>query len=261
MRTEKVFVTPEMAKQWLSSANWKNRRLMPTVVARYACDMKLGFWALTHQGIAFRSDGTLADGQHRLAAVVKSEVGVWMLVTFGMDEPVVDLGNKRQPYHVAAFDEETEWMSAKTQAVAAFMLRDMLLPSQEPCPASRIIAYGQRYRKIIEDSFDMTRSNNGKVAAAGIRATYACALYAGVSEAVIQRFAYVLRTGNHDSPAEWAASRLREYLLTGSPWCDGPTRKATACKAHKALSAFANGYAMQKLTSPGYFIYPVPPEA
>jgi hypothetical protein len=46
--------------------------------------MLAGEWYETHQGIAFYEDGTLADGQHRLRAIVQSGVSLWMRVTWGM---------------------------------------------------------------------------------------------------------------------------------------------------------------------------------
>lgn len=50
-------------------------------VDKYASDMSHGRWMESHQGIAFDTNGDLQDGQHRLAAIVKSGVSVWMMVT------------------------------------------------------------------------------------------------------------------------------------------------------------------------------------
>jgi hypothetical protein len=47
--------------------------------------MRAGNWKLTHQGIAFNCDGTLLDGQHRLAAIVKSGKDIQMLVARGVE--------------------------------------------------------------------------------------------------------------------------------------------------------------------------------
>jgi hypothetical protein len=47
--------------------------------------MKGGSWRLTHQGIAFNCDGTLLDGQHRLAAIIESGIAVQMLVARGVE--------------------------------------------------------------------------------------------------------------------------------------------------------------------------------
>lgn len=84
MHTKVEIITPEIAKNYLAF-NSKNRNMRKSVVTQYAKDMAAGKWELTHQGIAFNCDGTLLDGQHRLAAVVESNCPVQMMVTRGVD--------------------------------------------------------------------------------------------------------------------------------------------------------------------------------
>lgn len=64
-------ITPEIAKRYLEH-NRCNRKMRPGDVNFYASQMRAGLWKLTHEGIAFDTEGNLADGQHRLLAVVKS---------------------------------------------------------------------------------------------------------------------------------------------------------------------------------------------
>ena len=52
--------------------NKHNRDFSLSKAQAYAQQMRLGYWRLIHQGIAFYPDRKLADGQHRLAAVVLS---------------------------------------------------------------------------------------------------------------------------------------------------------------------------------------------
>lgn len=77
-------ITPKQAEKYLQF-NTSNRTLRKTLVNTYAKDMASGNWKLTHQGVAFNCDGTLLDGQHRLAAIVQSGVAVQMLVARGVD--------------------------------------------------------------------------------------------------------------------------------------------------------------------------------
>ena len=46
-------------------------------------DMKAGKFILMPHGIVFLEDGTLADGQHRLLAIVECGIPQEMMVTFG----------------------------------------------------------------------------------------------------------------------------------------------------------------------------------
>lgn len=71
MQTQIIDVSPTLAQEWLKK-NVFNRVLSKNVVSKYAYDMKNNDWTLTHQGIAFDTDGNLADGQHRLQAVIES---------------------------------------------------------------------------------------------------------------------------------------------------------------------------------------------
>jgi hypothetical protein len=76
---EVVDITPDKAREMLTF-NTHNRPLREKVVNALADDMKVGSWAEDGQSIKFGKDGTLLDGQHRLAAIVKADVTVRMLV-------------------------------------------------------------------------------------------------------------------------------------------------------------------------------------
>lgn len=97
MKTNIVRITPAIAKAYLEK-NTVNRILRDSAVAYLANEMIAGRWKLTNQGIAFFEDGTLADGQHRLAAIVQSGVTVDILMTTGLSREVmsaIDTGVKR----------------------------------------------------------------------------------------------------------------------------------------------------------------------
>jgi hypothetical protein len=78
-----IEITPAQASLWLQN-NPSNRPLRESTVLAYAADMKDGNWVPTHQGICIDENGILIDGQHRLAAIVRSGCTVGMLVTRGL---------------------------------------------------------------------------------------------------------------------------------------------------------------------------------
>lgn len=91
-------VSPQCATRWLAENNTHNRPLRRRTVEKYARDMACGSWALTGEPIKFATDGTLLDGQHRLAAVVKANVTVLLFVARGITaeaQLVMDTGAKR----------------------------------------------------------------------------------------------------------------------------------------------------------------------
>ncbi len=92
-----VDVTPELAILWLK-ANGFNRDINPPVVYQYCNQMLAGRWRRTHQGLAFDTNGTLLDGQHRLLAVCMSKKTVPMMISIneaGENFEVIDSGKKR----------------------------------------------------------------------------------------------------------------------------------------------------------------------
>lgn len=90
-------ITPAQAKEYLNQ-NINNRKLRKTVVARYVKDMVNGDWQPGTSTIVFNGDGTLIDGQHRLAAVAESGVTIEMIVTRNAPSAAreaIDTGLKR----------------------------------------------------------------------------------------------------------------------------------------------------------------------
>lgn len=90
-------VTPAIAQDWLTY-NTLNRPLSEKTVAKYAEIMRSGNWKPNGDTVAFSVDNTLLDGQHRLAAIVKSGVTLEMIVVNNLEKDVFstkDTGRKR----------------------------------------------------------------------------------------------------------------------------------------------------------------------
>jgi hypothetical protein len=90
-------VDPTTAAEWLERSRG-NRRISQEHVTRLSDEMRSGRWQLTHQGIAFDSDGYLIDGHHTLWAVLLSGVTVDLMVTSNLRPEtirVIDTGKTR----------------------------------------------------------------------------------------------------------------------------------------------------------------------
>src|SRR4051812_21570608 len=84
MKTKKLVaimehVTPSKAQTWLNK-NENNRNMREGVAEKYAADMREDRWTECSAPIIFYENGDLADGQHRLWAVVESGKGQDFLV-------------------------------------------------------------------------------------------------------------------------------------------------------------------------------------
>jgi hypothetical protein len=99
MNTTLQLVTPQWAADVLANQNTHNRKLRKSWVEKLTRDITAGAFITTHQGIAFDENGTLLDGQHRLAAIVQANRPVNMLVTEG-----IKARHRVNGTHITAFD-------------------------------------------------------------------------------------------------------------------------------------------------------------
>lgn len=82
-------VTREIALEWLQ-LNKANREISNRAITNYGQMMKRHQWKLTHQGIAFDTDGNLQDGQNRLMAIADTGMPEYLFVFRNM--PVENFG-------------------------------------------------------------------------------------------------------------------------------------------------------------------------
>jgi hypothetical protein len=97
MKAELKTITPAMAQYILENGNTKNRPMNKHHVDSLAKEMSRGKWALNGDTICM-NQGQLIDGQHRLAAVVKSGVSIQTFVVEGVPFDVFqtkDVGKRR----------------------------------------------------------------------------------------------------------------------------------------------------------------------
>jgi hypothetical protein len=132
-------VTPRMAQQLLD-ANDHNRRVRPHLVDEYARDMSAGRWDTNGETIKISDEGVLLDGQHRLAAVVKADVSVEMVVVENLPEVMqetVDTGAKRMTSDVLTLrgESNTPILAAIAKKVMIFVRtgnKDVQVPYNKP---------------------------------------------------------------------------------------------------------------------------------
>ena len=96
-------ITPAIATEYLRANKSNFRKLNRTVVNRYADDMRAGRWELNGEAIVFDNNGILKNGQHRLAAIIASNMTVEMTVVRGVDQAVTayDLNSVRNATQIS----------------------------------------------------------------------------------------------------------------------------------------------------------------
>lgn len=100
MQFELKEITPAVAEALLQR-NTINRPLNKNVVFRYARQMENGDWKSNGEAIRIGADGTLLDGQHRLAAIVKTGLSIPLLVVSGLEKDVICTIDTGKPRSIA----------------------------------------------------------------------------------------------------------------------------------------------------------------
>lgn len=254
MRHEIAIVTPELARQWLEHNADFQRQLRPGIVGRYARDMANGEWNLTHQGIAFDTRGRLIDGQHRLAAVIKSQVDVKMMVV--RDVPAgafdhVDLGFARTTADVLKAQGEA-WITKEHIATARFMeagsyarITSMALSPFE------LRALVETHKNALNFVFqNLTRRVRGVTIAPAL-AAIAVAYYHETDRVRLADFIRLLVSGVAQDPArDSTAIRLREWLRDTSGVASAGARIEAFLKTQRVVKAYMTGESLTKLYTP-----------
>ena len=232
MKTELMVITPSPAKAWLEK-NHINRDLSDKTVSLYAREMLGGRWHTTHQGIALYKNGALADGQHRLNAIIKANIDIPMLVTTGLDEKsVISIDEMRARtiydilkmggYDITAKEVQTLRMAYEIDKVSA---EEILLLSQP-----------------VIDSLRFTSScfsKNSKGVNASLRACFLLAHHYGEDADRLVEFSEMFYSGVVKNEKDMAVIRIRDYLITSTLSRQGnKLRQHDFSKAQFALKKF-----------------------
>lgn len=149
--TEPVITIEEIdmhKAQEILGLNTRNRNIHERTVSRYANDMLAGKWEFTGDAIRINGDGTLIDGQHRLAAVIQasaSDPGLTVRTLVIRNLPArtqdfMDIGRKR---------------SVGDQVFMRGMRNSSLVAA-----SSRLILYYETYMKNPEVDFMRIRNSS-----------------------------------------------------------------------------------------------------
>ena len=252
-------VTPGKAKTLLN-ANRSNRTLRSGIVEKYANDMRAGAWTECIAPIVFYDDGDIADGQHRLWAVVESETTQRFLAVKGLDRKSglnIDTGLARSLVDNARISGTNEHLSNELISIArAFQIGEKVAPAQlsnadkialverwrEPCEWA--IAHGPKGRGI----------HMGPVVTAMARAF--------VHERNHERLAQwgaVMTSGLSEGMNDSAAISFRNWLLSNAGLATTNRYwRQTFLKAQNSIKYFVKGKALTVVKNIESETYPRP---
>ena len=250
MQMMKMNVTPEMAKSWLGSVNVANRSISPQAVRKYADDMVNGAWRQTHQNaIAFYDDGMIADGQHRLAAVVASGVSVEMFVATGLPREhsaVIDQGRPRSA--ADAIRIASDGAMEKYTAYAVAIVR-MVYAAEVQASASISVTRVWQLIEQMKDSIEYSCTSLVKAAGgtknAPTRAAVAVAAM-HLDHRKLDQFCRVLMTGMPECPLDQTVIAIRNRLMIETHKKGGSARIEIYKMVLRAIKAYDDGQILVK---------------
>lgn len=167
-------VTPELARQMLLT-NTHNRGSKPIGIKRLIFDLRGGDWQLTNQGLGFRADGTLIDGQNRLLAVIETGITITVLVVRGLNDKAqskVDRHTRRSLAESLLLSEDSVVAGRICEAARAGLIARTKVVSP---PDALVAQYIREHYDALEWASEMFRRRVRGVSRAPVLA--ACAEY------------------------------------------------------------------------------------
>lgn len=251
-------VTPKKAEGWLNGNN-SNRKLREGVAEKYAEDMRNGRWTECPVPIAFYVDGELADGQHRLWAIIEADVAIKFPIARGLSREAglnIDTGLTRSLVDNARISGADRDLSNELIAVA------------------RAIEDGQ------PGNTATTRSNSDRLAIVEkhrVAASWACqhgprgrglrnamtlgavgrAYYGERDHDRLMQFCNVMSSGHVlNAEADTAAITARMYLMARS--MNAGTWRDSFIKMQNAIRYFMRGQRLSVIKAVADEAYPLP---
>lgn len=250
-------ITPQIAQSYLD-LNANNRKITQHEVDRFAIDMKNNKWRLTHQGIAFDTEGFLLDGQHRLLAIIQSKATIRMMVTRNVPRDSndgVDGGRNRTVPDLLHYQGK----SARTVEVA---IATLLLPGalvNKRHSRIEIMESFYRHETAIRSVMGMFPKHKQRVTIKAVLTPMVRAWYV-VDREKLRRFAEVLFTGQRENDDEAVIIRFRDYLLLQKSVSGKDQVSDLYAKAERMLQAYLNGEAPGRVLTANRELFLLPGE-
>lgn len=209
-------ITPEIAKEYMKH-NKNNRTIKERAIQNYIRDIKSGNWQLSPQGISFKENGDLFDGQNRLLAVIRANQPADFYVTYDVPNgcTIADRGVPRSSADTLRIGGVSS-AAATTNGIscvnALFAMAGKLSVS-DSVRESFVIENESMICEAINLPARGPITKNKLCKKAPCMAATFCALYCDVPADTLVDFFTKVNTGFYDGVTEGSTSALRTYLL------------------------------------------------
>ena len=216
MKVSITNITPIMAAEFLEN-NKSNRKINKKQLEMIVRSIEADKWRLTHQGVAFYNDGELADGQHRLQAIVKTGRTLKMPVFTGIERDTdtilaIDCGKGRTVIDSASISG----LKIKPSDISVakgiqFGYKDRAfkkLSHSESCDLCT------KYFKELQNINTLFPKSKSFITLAPVKVAVIDSLASGVSMDVAKKFCDALVSGEYSESIFVNAVRLRSKLIS-----------------------------------------------
>ena len=252
-------ITPAVATDMLN-ANTLNRRLRPGVVEKYASDMRANTWTRCIAPVCFYEDGNIADGQHRLFAIIESNTTQFFFVIRGLDRTDgmnIDVGLNRSIVDNARISGLDPNLSNTLIGVARGVEMGDCMGGGKSLSNSGKMELVHKHREA--STWAMHNGPRSKFLRNGlVLSAIARAWYVETDHAKLKRYCDVLQSGFADGTVESAAIAMRNYLLAkGSASSTNALWRDTFLRVQNSISYFMRGRALTIIREITDEVYPL----
>lgn len=255
MKFEEMTITPDMARGYLE-LNRVNRTLNKGRAKQYAEDIKAGKWELNGEAIKFYDDGSLADGQHRLAGIIIADTPIRTVVITELPKEIAvqDRGRNRSVADVMQLKGMQKDI-ANNRTIAMAKLHYSVQKNITNVSDGMVERFIEKNEDLIRELVNMSKSyakgssKGVNVDAAVIKLPCFYAVNSGeCSKDQIRLFLKVLKTGIPNALNQSAALVCRNDIISGAISTRGSTenRKIAVFQIEKAIQDFITGYPRKK---------------
>lgn len=207
-------ITPKLAEKYLN-ANTNNRPLREGHAEKMAHDMLADAWTFCDVSIKFYDDGSLADGQHRLWAIVTSGKAQRFRVVRGLTKAEavnIDTGAIRNPVDVMRIQGLDMAMTNAIMAIARG-IEDGAASNTGPARSmSEVLVIAAKHKDAAHWAFKHGPRGRGMKNAA-VHAAMGRAYYVEREKERLAHFGVVVTKGFTETNEDSAAIAMRNYLI------------------------------------------------
>ncbi len=245
-------ITPDLAKHYLLANTDNYRRLDKNKVKAYASDIKSGRWQLNGEAIKFSKSGKLADGQHRLHAIVEADTPATMVVVSGVDDSAVstyDINKPRNTVDILRNRGVDNYAANSVVCAAALVILSGQFDGHNTqISKAEIVDYIQANKERLSTAYSLASRSHDHVAS---RSTVLLAVYQLLKNGMpIDELADFIGVVNSGFPVDGRecspAIVLRNFLISVKEWNKAGSRSAFRKLQYSATIDAFNDFIMRR---------------